>query len=60
MKNFIVFFILVIYLNLGAQPMKTAYINGVIFTCDENNSKAEAILVKENKIEFVGKNNEVL
>ncbi|MCX7612272.1 MAG: amidohydrolase, partial [Ignavibacterium sp.] len=46
--------------NLGAQPMKTAYINGVIFTCDENNSKAEAILVKENKIEFVGKNNEVL
>lgn len=60
MKNFIVFFILVIHLNLGAQSVKTAYINGVIFTCDENNSKAEAILVKENKIEFVGKNNEVI
>lgn len=39
--------------------MKTAFINGTIFTCDKNNSIVEAVLIEDNKIVFVGSNIEV-
>jgi predicted amidohydrolase YtcJ len=52
---------LVIIFNLftEAQQMKTAFINGYIFTCDSKNSIVEAVLVERNKISKVGSNDEI-
>ena len=42
-----------------AQQMKTAFINGKIYTVNENQPLAEAVFVERNKIDFVGSNEEV-
>lgn len=60
MKTFLIIsFLLSINFISEAQQMKTAFINGTIFTCDKNNSIAEAILIEDNKIVFVGSNKAV-
>ncbi len=41
-----------------AQQMKTAFINGKIYTVNEKQSYAESVIVEENKISFVGSNEE--
>ncbi len=60
MKSLLVF-TLIILLNIlsEAQQMKKAFINGKIFTCDENSSIKEAVLIENNKIAFVGSIDEV-
>ncbi|MFZ2324580.1 MAG: amidohydrolase [Ignavibacteriaceae bacterium] len=42
-----------------AQEMKTAFINGKVYTVNENQPLAEAVFVERNKIVFVGSNEEV-
>ena len=37
-----------------AQTMRTAFINGKIYTVNENQPYAEAVIVERNKIKFVG------
>lgn len=39
--------------------MNTAYINGRIYTVDSKNSTAQAMLVKDGKIELVGTNEDI-
>ncbi|MCJ7555164.1 MAG: amidohydrolase [Ignavibacteriaceae bacterium] len=41
-----------------AQQMKTAFINGKIYTVNERQSYAESVIVEGNKISFVGSNEE--
>lgn len=45
-------------LSLQAQQMKTAFINGKIYTVNEKQPYAEAVVVEGNKISFVGSNDE--
>jgi len=45
-------------LSLQAQQMKTAFINGKIYTVNEKQPYAEAVVVEGNKISFVGSNEE--
>lgn len=45
-------------LSLQAQQMKTAFINGKIYTVNEKQPYAEAVVVERNKISFVGSNEE--
>jgi predicted amidohydrolase YtcJ len=60
MKTFLIIsFLISINFISEAQQMKTAFINGNIFTCDKNNSFAEAVLVEGNKISFVGSTKEL-
>lgn len=40
--------------EIKAQPMKKAFINGKIYTVNENQPYAEAVVVEKNKIKFVG------
>jgi predicted amidohydrolase YtcJ len=40
--------------------MKTIFINGKVFTCDDNNPFAEAVIIEGNKILFVGSTNDAL
>jgi len=40
--------------------MKTVFINGKIFTCDDKNPLAEAVVIESNKISFVGSTNDAL
>lgn len=57
MKCFI--FLLTAYLfmaNLNSQNMKTAFINGKIFTVNENQPLAESVISENGKIIFVGSN----
>jgi hypothetical protein len=54
----IFFFNLVIFqlsnLEIQAQTMRTAFINGKIYTVNEKQPYAEAVIVEGNKINFVG------
>jgi len=64
LTTFTIFFSVIILLNYGCnqkniQPVDLVLTNGYIFTVDSLNSKAEAVAVKDGKIEFVGKNKEV-
>jgi len=52
------FCISIIYLTF-AQTGTTAFINGKIYTVNEKQPLAEAVVVKENRILFVGTNEEV-
>ncbi len=54
----IIFFLLIFTLitSLGAQTMKTAFINGKIYTVNEKQPLAEAVITNGNKIIFVGSN----
>lgn len=63
------FFLLVILLihtyihpsiqTIMAQTKPTAFINGKIYTVNENQPFAEAVIVEKNKIKFVGSNSQV-
>lgn len=60
MKTILIFIIfLITQLVSEAQQMKTAFINGTVFTCDKLNTIAEAVLIENNKIVFVGSSKEV-
>ena len=43
---------------LQAQQMKTAFINGKIYTVNEKQAIAQSVVVEGNKISFVGSNDE--
>jgi predicted amidohydrolase YtcJ len=45
--------------TLTAQNMKTAFINGNIYTVNEKQPFAQSVIVEGNKITFVGSNDEV-
>jgi len=57
----LLFTLLLIIINIisEAQQMKTAFINGTIFTSDKANTIVEAVLIEGNKIVFVGSSKEV-
>lgn len=56
--RFILIF-LAIALTIQAQNMKTAYINGKIYTVNEHQPLAQAVLADGNKIIFVGSNDDI-
>ncbi|MCG6959949.1 amidohydrolase [bacterium BMS3Abin03] len=56
--NPVLFFLLLI-ISCTSPKMKTAFINGKIYTVNENQPYAEAIITEGNKIAFVGSNEEV-
>lgn len=57
MKGFIFFFTAYLFMaNLNSQDMKTAFINGKIFTVNENQPLAESVISENGKIIFVGSN----
>ncbi|MDT3697335.1 MAG: amidohydrolase [Ignavibacterium sp.] len=59
MKYFITIFIIFSGLSsMLAQNNKTAFINGKVFTVNENQPLAQAVVVQDNKILFVGTNDE--
>lgn len=60
MKASTFFFLLVLGLagSLNAQFNKTAFINGKIYTVNEKQPLAEAVITEGNKILFVGSNDE--
>ncbi len=55
MKNFItIFLILSGFFAMQAQSNKTAFINGKVYTVNENQPFAQSVVVENNKIIFVG------
>ena len=61
MKFFTVFLTLFLTISiLQAQNMKTAFINGKIYTVNKEQPYAEAVIVEGNKIIFVGSNDEAM
>ncbi|RPI64056.1 MAG: amidohydrolase, partial [Ignavibacteriales bacterium] len=55
MKSLIsIFLSLVILSTIEAQTMKTAFINGKIYTVNEKQPLAQSVIVEGNKILFVG------
>lgn len=44
--------------NIFAQQMKTAFINGKIYTVNEKQPYAESVIIQDNKIIFVGSSTE--
>ena len=60
MKLIIIIFLpLLIFSTIEPQNMKTAFINGKIYTVNDKLPIAEAVLIEANKIVFVGSNNDV-
>ena len=59
MKNLITVILAILFItSIQAQTMKTAFINGKIYTVNEDQPLAQAVLVEGNKIVFVGLNEE--
>lgn len=57
MKSSIFFIMAYLFMiNLNSQDMKTAFINGKIFTVNENQPFAESVISENGKIIFVGSN----
>ena len=57
MKCFIFFLTACLFIsNLNSQDYKTAFINGKIFTVNENQPLAESVISENGKIIFVGSN----
>jgi hypothetical protein len=55
MKNILLVILSILFItSLSAQNMKTVFINGNIYTVNENQSTAQAVVVENNKIIFVG------
>jgi predicted amidohydrolase YtcJ len=50
---------ILLFTTLTAQTMKTAFINGKIYTVNEKQPTAQAVIVEGNKISFVGSDDEV-
>lgn len=58
MKQFKIFLIIFLTITLQAQEMRKAYINGKIYTVNEKQPFAQAVVTEGNKIIFVGNNDE--
>ena len=58
MKQFKIFLIIFLTITLQAQEMRKAYINGKIYTVNEKQPFAQAVVTEGNKIIFVGDNDE--
>jgi predicted amidohydrolase YtcJ len=59
MKNFITIILAILFItSIQAQTMKIAYINGKVYTVNENQPIAQAVVVENNKIVFVGSDEE--
>lgn len=59
MKNFITIILAILFItSIQAQTMKTAYINGKVYTVNEFQPIAQAVVVENNKIVFVGSDKE--
>jgi predicted amidohydrolase YtcJ len=59
MKNFITIILAILFItSIQAQTMKTAYINGKVYTVNEFHPIAQAVVVENNKIVFVGSDEE--
>lgn len=57
MKNILIVFLSILFItSLSAQNMKTAFINGKVYTVNDNQPTAQAVVVEQNKIIFVGSN----
>ncbi len=54
----ILLFLIFTVISLEAQQMKTAFVNGKIYTVNEKQPLAETVIVEYNKIIFVGSNDE--
>ncbi len=56
MKYFFIIFLLITFFNptIFPQQMKTAFINGKVFTVNDNQPYAEAVVVEDGLIKFVG------
>jgi len=52
--------LIIALISSEAQQMKTAFINGKIYTVNDKLPIAEAVLIEANKIVFVGSNNDML
>ncbi len=48
--------ILFLFSSIEGQQMKTAFINGKIYTVNDNQPLAESVIIENNKIIFVGSN----
>jgi len=67
-KLFLVFCLLLVlvlaslwwFLFPGPAPASQAFINATVLTMDQQDTQAEAVLVRENKIVFVGSNQTVM
>ncbi len=59
MRLMVFFLIILLSLVIQAQNMKKAYINGKIYTVNEKQPLAEAVVVQNNKITFVGSTKDV-
>jgi len=59
MKYFFIIFLLITHFNptIFPQQMKTAFINGKVFTANDNQPYAEAVVVEGGLIKFVGSTN---
>ncbi|MCU0344852.1 MAG: amidohydrolase [Ignavibacterium sp.] len=55
---FTVIFAILFITSIQSQTMKTAYINGKVYTVNENQPIAQAVVVENNKIVFVGSDEE--
>lgn len=59
MKNNLSVFLAILFItSISAQNMKTAFINGNVYTVNENQPTAQAVVVEGNKIIFVGSNDD--
>ncbi|GMU96765.1 amidohydrolase [Ignavibacterium album] len=58
MKQLKIFLIIFLTITLQAQEMRKAYINGKIYTVNEKQPFAQAVVTEGNKIIFVGNNDE--
>ena len=57
MKNLITVILAILFItSIQAQTMKTAFINGKVYTVNEDQPLAQAVVVDGNKIVFVGAN----
>ncbi len=57
MKTILSIFLAFLFItSISAQNMKTAFINGNVYTVNENQPTAQAVVVEGNKIIFVGSN----
>ena len=57
-KCLIVFFSIFTLISCSGNKMKTAFVNGKIYTVNQQQPIAEAVVVADNKIVFVGSNEE--
>lgn len=58
MKQLVIFLMILLSVNHQAQEMKKAFINAKVYTVNEKQPVAEAVVIESNKIIFVGTNAE--